>query len=417
MSPHTTLGYGADAQLLLHIPPGKLVAHGGLPRQAPLQDVAAAVAEALTAPLDFPPLIQASVPDDRIAIAVGSDLPQASAIATGVVQALLTAGASPDRITLVCAAASEASSGLLRGLPADLQQRLRITRHDADDALGLAYLASSTIGHPIYINRVICDADLVISTGCLRLTGDAGTPLAACGIYPAFADRLTQERFQVPLSTLAKSQRKVLRREIDEAAWLLGARLTVQVVPGQGDRVLHAMAGDLSAVIRQGEAFCRQAWSGQANRRAQLVVAGLEGNAAQQTWDNLARTLLACLHVVDLENGAIAICTELTERPGPAVQRLLAADSAHDVASTILAQGAPDVHVADRLQEALQQVPVYLLSGLSEDLVSDLGLAFVASPQEIDNLCQRHASCIVLSNAQHCWLTIQEEMAPHEPLV
>ena len=51
-----------------------------------------------------------------------------------------------------------------------------------------------------------------------------------------------------------------MRGEADEAGWLLGARFTIQVVPGGGDDVLAVLAGDLDAVCRAGSQRCEDAW-------------------------------------------------------------------------------------------------------------------------------------------------------------
>jgi nickel-dependent lactate racemase len=183
-------------------------------------------------------------------------------------------------------------------------------------------------------------------------------------------------------------------------AWQLGVHLTVQVVPGASGRLLHVLAGEAGEVAQAGAALCRKAWSYAVPRRASLVVAAIEGDQSQQTWQNLGRAVAAALCSV-ADDGAIALCCELTERPGPAVKRLAQADNLQAALRQIRGSRFADALTAARLAEALDRVKLYLLSRLDEELVEDLGVAAVREGREIARLASRHASCILLGNAQY----------------
>ena len=52
---------------------------------------------------DYPPLVKAAFPGDRIVLAVADGVPQASEVASAVVQTLANAGVSPDdEVVPVC---------------------------------------------------------------------------------------------------------------------------------------------------------------------------------------------------------------------------------------------------------------------------------------------------------------------------
>src|SRR5204862_2307180 len=127
--------------------------------------------------------------------------------------------------------------------------------------------------------------------GTLRLEDSLGYLGVHGGLYPTFADEAARDRFRAPISADATVHQRLRREEADEAAWMLGAQLIIQVIPGPGDTVLHVLAGESHAVTKRGKSLCTAAWKFKVPRRASLVVAGVEGGPEQQTWENFARAL------------------------------------------------------------------------------------------------------------------------------
>jgi nickel-dependent lactate racemase len=218
-------------------------------------------------------------------------------------------------------------------------------------------------------------------------------------LFPTFADDQTQKRFRAPRSSTSPAQLKRRRDEADEAVWWLGTRLTVQVIAGSGDSILHVLAGEESIVIEQGQQLCEQVWSHPLPKRASLVVAGIGGGPDQQTWENFARALSAALRAVD-DDGTVVICSELNGLPGPALRRLGNAASPEAARRAICQDHTADALPAWQLAAARDRVRVCLLSQLDEDVVEDLGVTPVGREDEIARLGRQHQSCILLANAQ-----------------
>jgi nickel-dependent lactate racemase len=196
--------------------------------------------------------------------------------------------------------------------------------------------------------------------------------------------------------------------ELPDVGWMLGIQCVVQAVPGPGGSLLEILAGDPAAVARRGRELCEQAWSFSVPHRASLVVAAIEGDASQQTWDHVARAIAAAAEAV-AEDGAIAVCCDLEAEPGPGVQTLGQTDDPERALRRIRKSHPPDLEVAARLARAMQRAKLYLLSHLDETVVEELGIAPVASPAEVVRLAGRHKSCILLADAQHALATPVEE--------
>jgi nickel-dependent lactate racemase len=408
-----TLPYGIDSHLELDLPEGELVANCAAPQTAGLADVRESLRQTLHSPLEFPPFVQAVVPGDTVAIAIDHGVPKADSLVAEIVSELLTASIEACDITVVRTAADvEAGVADPRGeLAEDLRSQVKLVTHNPDCRDELSYLAASSDGKPIYMNRAICDADLVVPIGCARVASSLGYTGPTSGLFPTFSDAHTTGRYRAPRLLDSAARRKRLRAETEEVSWLLGVLFAVQVVPGPGDDVLEIVSGKADMVFAQAQQRCERTWRCEVPHRASLVVAAIHGDATQQNWENVARALSAASHAVE-PNGAIALCTDLAADLGPGLQRLTNAEDLEEVIGELSKERPVDALIATELAHALQRGPVYLLSQLEEAVVEDLGIAHIADAAELERLIGHHESCVVLANAQHAVPIPVDELAP-----
>jgi len=396
----TSLPYGAAAECHVRLAPDALVARCGVMLHAPLSDLAGAVAQAVLNPLDLPPLPQLTVAGDRIVLALEEGLPQVGAVVAGVMRTLLAAGVDPRNVTLVRTRTDERrdAGGAVRQLPPAVRNRLEQVVHDPRDRGSLSMLGVSRRDEPVYLNRRLCDADLVLPIGVARPETSLGYLGIHGVLFPTFTDQRTLQRFRLAASSLVPRRLEQRRVEAEEAAWLLGTQLVIQLVPGQGEQVLEVVAGSAAAVAPQVRGSCEAAWQFHVPRRAGLVVAALPGGSSQQTWRNVARAIAQALEVVE-DHGALVLLSDLRVRPGPALRRVARASSRETAQRALLRDNAPDGLAAAQLLRARERVKVYLLSRLDEQLVEDLGLVYLSSAEEVSNLARQYASCTLLANA------------------
>jgi nickel-dependent lactate racemase len=422
-----------SASAVAYTPRSKVLHWVGPPAEA-IEDTRAATAAALAEPIDFPPLRLAVVPGDKVVLALEPNVPQAAAIVAAVVEAVLEGGASPQDITVVRAEDDPQSvaEDPRAGLPEVFRQQVQLATHHPASRQDLSYLSADEHDQPIYMNRLVFDADVVVPIGCVRLDGSLGYGGVRATLYPTFADQAAQERCRAAAANGAgrgngrgKSARRTSRRaanqraleaekspavsqdEAEHVAWLLGVVFTVQVVPGPSENVLHVLAGHLEEVLERGRRLCRDAWSFNVPERANLVVAAIEGDAQQQTWENVGRAVAAAQRVVS-DNGVIAVCTELADAPGPGMRTAAAAESLEQAQRRLQKQKPPDTPAAEKWAQALSRARVYLLSRLDEEQVEQLGAAHVTSPDEIGRLIERTDSCVLLASAQYVLPTAAE---------
>lgn len=402
------LRYGSGGSLRIEVAEESLIAACGTPKEQPVENLAAAVRQALADPLEYPPLVEGTVPGDRVLIALEDGVPRAPTVVAAIIGTLLDGRVAADGITVLHTQGDQAIGGdPLSELPELLREAIAVEEHDPANRDRLAMLTSFEDGEPVLLNRSIVDADLVLPVGSVSSRRIAGYHGIHGAVFPAFSDAKTIARFRSPdVLRRDTGQKKRLVKQCDEVGWLLGVNFTIQIVPGAGDGVLRVVAGQVDAVRSAGRELYETAWGCTVPRRARLVVAAIEGGPFQQTWQNVAQAVATAGPLVE-DDGAIAVCSALNAEPGPAVQRLSSSRSAADIRREQNGQTPSDAIAALQLAHALRRGHVYLLSELDASLVEDLGLAPLDEPNDVARLARRSPSCILLANAGHVMVRIE----------
>lgn len=376
----------------------------GAPRGETLADFAGALRAALAEPLELPPLARCTTPGDSVVLALDPQLPQAATAVATIVEDLLAAGVSADGITILRTRGDLATRGdasadwIAPSVAPEHIEAIRRAVHDPSDRRGLAYLAANDDGEPILLNRALHDADVVLPVSAAQRSGAVGN-FGLCGsVYPNFSDDKTIHRFRAAEAAADdRATHAKLAAQADQVGWLLGVVFGIQVVPGPNGDVVHVVAGATDAVRRRGRELYRSVWHDKAAAQCDLVIAGVQGGRAQQTWESLGSALSEAMPLV-ADGGSLVICCELEEEPGPAVQWLASAPSRQAAMRKIAKELPPDTLPAAQLVRAQQAATLYLVSRLSSALVEQLD-AIPMQPAEVAEMARHSRSCLLLSNA------------------
>jgi nickel-dependent lactate racemase len=381
----------------------------------PPEQLAEAVRSALEKPLGYPPLCEATVPGDEVIVAPQHGLPLVAELMAGTSTALRDAGIEPSQTTVLfsqelfsqelSSQAARQSDSVLDQLAAD--SGIHLGRHDPNEADDCAYVGVTQSGVPLKMNRLLSDADIVLPVGITSVGLDDQLCDKYCGLFPHYCDQETITHYRDFKKEDTVKQRENRRRENDESGWLLGVGLTVQVVPGVGGTVAAVLAGEPTVVAQAATEKYRQIWSCPLWSRSDLVIATITGLEDEQSWDDLARALAAAQCAVE-PGGAIAICSHLTELPGPSLGRLIGSSDYIELERELRGDHFADTRTALKLCRALEQGTVYLHSGLADQVVESLGLAPISSETELSRLVESYHCPIVLEDAHRLLPTLSE---------
>jgi hypothetical protein len=336
-----------------------------------------------------------------VAVAVGAGVPAVEDVLRGVFEALEDAGVDLALTTVVSVQPAtelvrlQSAPGPLKRLLADVG----LQRHDPDDEAALAMVAVASGGVPLRLNRTLAESDVVLPVVAAHLDPAGNGAFAKfAGLFPEFSNRETLDRFSAIRSGASPKKRAELTAEIDEAGWLLGVGLMVDVVAGPGGAAC-VLAGEPGSVARAAADRWRSIWEKPVAQQGDLVIAALAGAEDEQTWENLARALVAAEHVLR-PDGAIAVCSNLADMPCGAFETLVDAVDWDAVQRDLRRDAGHNARPALALARALERGPVFLKSRLPPEVVESLGMTPIETDAELSRLASSREHCVVIEEAQ-----------------
>ena len=373
------------------------------------RDIVASTAAALAAPDDFPPLDAAIVDGDRVALAVDPNVPEVHKVIDGARRMIAQTGAA-ETVVVVWDEATPQTMERIRQVVGDDE----LVIHQSDDRQQLCYLAADAEASPIYLCRALVDADFVLPIVSVRPL-DVRRRGDLTGIFPALADSATRERFgwKVHQGVSAKVDSKTGNSIAEEVPWLLGVQLLVSVTANSQGAVGEIHAGTVQAIAKRILPTLRR--PDPVPPPASLVIAAVDGDQQQQTWENVARAADAAMDYADPE-ATIVVWSALQEPPSgdllsidfndlhesvdPSQSSIEdSSESTGHEESDELPPWQRFAEIARRLKRVSAKHRVMLYSQLDTESIEPLGLGVIKSPQELANLSRGFESCGVLRAA------------------
>lgn len=375
------------------------------------QAVAARVAQALADPTSFLPLSDMVVPGDTVAIALDDGLPQPEAIVTGILQVLEPCELGKIHVVLPASTADAVRERLQAALP----DSVNLTVHNLTDRSAFGYLGADADAEAIRINRVLVDADLVLPVSVMRVTDPLLGGPSGDALFPGMVDDAQRKRLQRFIA------RAIARRENyhDERAasqahqvrWNLGVQLmvSVEVTSGGGiGEIIVSSPDTLREAVRTHYLTHRQSNLPE-SEAADVVVACIEGDAAQQTMENLMRAALVARSYA-APSGTIVLVSTL-ERLGalrtfdePADPELKPSDDGKEADGSVpgmLSQAEFATRVLHDLINEIDTSRRYLLMFAGDwESAEAFGFGVVPDEAALVRLINQNPNCCVLHAAQ-----------------
>jgi nickel-dependent lactate racemase len=394
----------------LNIPFGKNL-KSGLPEleqiasirapQQGIKNIPVAVAEALTTPLDFPSLDQTLVPDDRLALVVDPQLPALIEVVAATLEWFCARGTPATHIRVVLAGDGQwEAASVAQAIQQQSRIAVEVERHDCDDSEQLAYVAANDASDPIYLNRTVVDADVVIPISCAR-SPSALDYFGPFGLFPLLSNRTTRGEFYSLPRLEDVMWRGKLQAWADQAAWWVGVMVGVEVIPASHDGVAKILAGQLQPLEEAAQSSMSEVWHASTAADSDLVIALLDGCASTQSWLSVARAIFAAQRWVSPQ-GSIVIGSQLQAAIGKGLGRLRNPhQSPEAIAKKLASDPSDDAIAAAVILQAISSHHVYLISELRSDALESLGLGAINDPEQLTRLVMQHASCTLVEAAQH----------------
>jgi nickel-dependent lactate racemase len=252
----------------------------------PIEDVPAAVAEAVANPTNSPPLQELAGPGDKVCI-VFTDITRSSPdylLVPPVLSALEAAGVHDEDITLLCGIGLHRPSTpqeKVAKLGQDVVDRYRVIDSEPLNPAALVDLGTTETGIPLSVSRMAYEADLLIATGIVEphqyagysggrktlAVGAAGEAMIAYTHGPQMVDH--------PGTRLGRIEGNPFHEAITEAARRAGLRFIVNVVQDDQKRVVYVRAGSPEATFEELVTFAKSIYEVPVPQQYDVAVAGV----------------------------------------------------------------------------------------------------------------------------------------------
>jgi len=191
----------------------------------------------------------------------------------------------PGAITFIIAAGLHSpmlEEEFAQVLPPDILSRYRVVSHDAAAGEKLVDFGQTRLGTPVRINPLFARAELRLVVGNLEphqfMGFSGGVKTAAIGL----AGRETIDRNHAlmldPRSDLARYDDNPARQDVEEIGRMIGVHFALNDVINESKEIVHVLAGDPQAVMREGIPLVRQLYQVRVTAPYDLMIVSPGGH-------------------------------------------------------------------------------------------------------------------------------------------
>lgn len=267
----------------LKIPNGYKAQVFDLPKVTFKTTGADAVKQALAKPVKSKQLRELASGKKRILI-VADDVSRPTPIHEfihSVLNELTTAGVSDNHIEFIMALGTHrymTKDEMSAKLGADVVEKYKVHNHDWKNTNSLEYVGDTAQGVPVWVNKLIRKADLVIGLGAIM-------PIDVCGftgggkiLIPGVCGEITNSemhwtRIDVPSHHILGKPQNPVRASIDAMAKKAGLNFIVNVILDGKNKIVGAVAGDMIAAHRAGCKIAKKVFAVKIANEFDIVIA------------------------------------------------------------------------------------------------------------------------------------------------
>ncbi len=389
----TTLQFGQHTWTV-SVPSDKLVsvASGDTPSHG--QSASELLRNALVNPVGLNiSIAQVVVPDDRIVIVLDETLPAFVELLQTLLTELVQIGAAPAAITLLVPGTSQ-TQPWLDELPDEFGD-VQLERHDPADAKKHCYVASTTEGRRVYMNRTLAESDVMLVLGGRRFdpTYSDVPGGAELQLFPTFSNK----EIQAEILKLLDDEDNLddVIEEAKAVTMFLGMPYFIQVIEGTNDSVAEVLFG-LPPSTSTGEEQQIHHWERQVTTDdADLAIVTISGTK-RVSFHDLSTAIHSARDLLAADAPIVLLCDVAVELDGEA-QRIVRADNAADAAKSLVAAvGEGNNPAALQWSLAANNHPIFLKSPWPDNTVDDLFASPIQSVEELQKLIDRANRVVII---------------------
>ena len=289
-----------------------------------LSDLRSSISEAISNPIGCRPLHELVRPGMKVVI-VADDITRATPrdkIIPILLDELNRAGVPDKDVTVVIALGTHrymTDDEILRCFGEEVVRRVKVVNHEWMDRSKLVYVGTTKSGTPVYVNKLVYEADFVIGVGSIIPHLFAGYGGGAKIIQPGVCSEETTAythllaALEDPLKLLGDPE-NVVRKEMEEVADVVGLDFIVNVVFNGRGEVVKVVAGDMRKAFREGVKVAEKIYKREIPELADIVIVNTYP-AVIDYWQSIKGFIHAQLGVK--EGGTVILYTDCPDGISP----------------------------------------------------------------------------------------------------
>jgi nickel-dependent lactate racemase len=308
----------------VHLPSQWKLLGVGEPREVePISDMEAELRRVLDSPLGLPPLAELCSRAKSAAVIVDDQTRPTPAylILPQLLKQIERAGVPRDRITVIIGRGTHRvpnQEEIRAKVGAEVAANYRIVIHDPDDKASLVHLGQTRRGTPVWINKVVAEADFSVGIGNVvahYLTGYAGGPKI---ILPGVSGRETivpnHTMVKLPEVRQGRTEGNPLHEDQMEVAQIARLTMKVDVVLNMNNQIVRIVAGEVATAHKAAIQAYNEVYGYRVPALADVTIAS--GYPLEVELLQSCKALLSA-DIATRPGGTILLASQCKDGPGP----------------------------------------------------------------------------------------------------
>jgi len=385
------LNYGHD-KISIKLPPGVQADVLQTGKTEPLEDPEMALLKALRRPVASAPLKDIVSPGESVCILVNDStrLARSDFFLPVLIDELCRGGVSEKDIFIVFANGShrQMDENEMRALIGEnTASRVAFSNHDSRDEDNLVYKGETSFGTPVYINKMVAEADRRILTGSVVHHFFAGFGGGRKALVPGVAGWETiRKNHSLLLDDQARTaalEGNPVHEDLLEAAQLVGADFLLNTVLNEGKNIIGIFAGNMVEAHQAACEMVDRVNGVEIDRLYDIVIASAGGYPKDINLYQAHKALDNALEALK-PGGRMVLLAQCAEGVGSAIFEEWAGrfNSFREMEEALRHEFVLGGHKAYTVAKLLLKGMVYLVSGLDRQFAARVGFIPVSSVDE-----------------------------------
>lgn len=381
----------------------KILAEIKMPEMPPIQDLKAAVLEALYHPIDSKPLNELVKPGSKVAFICNDPTRVANShdFMPLLVNELNTLGVKDSDMKIVFALGTHrkmTAQEMSEAVGTDVAGRIAMYNSDCNVQEDFVYFGETSFGTPVWLNKLICDVDLVIMTGSIVhhfFSGFGGGRKAVLpGVAAMETIRKNHSLMMDSNAQLGKLAGNPVYEDQVEGVSLFAAEhqlFLFNAVLDAKKQFLKIFAGDWVNAHLQACEFVNKVYGVEVEEPADVVIASCGGYPKDINVYQLQKTMDNAWCAVK-DGGVVIIIGECEEGSGSAaLEKALQEHPSPDAVKAQLEKNfVIGAHKAFAITRLMKKAKFILVSALDKQIARDLLFETADTVEEALQLAEKY---------------------------